>query len=159
MATWMVRAGRKAVLFDSFIDNGVATIGWGALEGVRPDETVEQLRERVRQTWPNWHPQKVIMAASQVHRFASDIMPGDTVVTYDPSQRVYRLGTAKGGYRFDPDFNHEDGGNIIDVDWGLEAPRDALLTKTKNSRRHQHALPHPRSCRAGPRTCGTRGKA
>lgn len=133
MATWMVRAGRNGVLFDEFVENNIATIGWNELNGVRERETLNELRERVTETWPSWHPNKIIMAAGQLFRFARKICPGDTVVTYDPSSRRYRLGTAKGNYRFDPDFNHEDGGNIIDVQWNEEVPRDDLLPRTKNS--------------------------
>ena len=133
MTAWMVRAGTKGVLFEEFIENSVATIGWTDIGELKPTDDLDSLRERVRQQWPDWHAQKITMSASQLARFRNSIRKGDLVVTYDPSRRVYRLGKALGTYTFDPRHPHKDGGNSIGVEWGTEVGRDDLRARTKNS--------------------------
>ncbi|GGX66955.1 restriction endonuclease [Litorimonas cladophorae] len=133
MIGWMIRAGTKGVLFDKFVDEGIASIGWRDLGAILPEDTVETLREKVAKQWPDWHPNRVIMSAGQLHRFAKVIQTNDYIVTYDPSQRIYKIGKSKGGYRFNDSFEHDDHGNIISVDWTLEVARDDLLPRTKNS--------------------------
>lgn len=133
MTAWMVRAGTKGVLFEDFIENNIATIGWTEIGELEPSDDLDSLRERVRQQWPDWHAQRITMSASQLARFRNSIKKGDLVVTYDPSRRVYRLGRASGTYSFDPKHPHQDGGNSIGVEWGDEVNRDDLLPRTKNS--------------------------
>ncbi|WP_298915216.1 hypothetical protein [uncultured Algimonas sp.] len=133
MTAWMVRAGLKGHLFDRFIDDGIATVGWTEVGEVSTDETVETLREKFSKIWPSWHPNKIIMGAGQLYRFARVIQPGDMIVTYDPSRRIYKIGTAHGSYRLDVNFDSSDGGQIMDVGWHGDVPRDALRSRTKNS--------------------------
>jgi len=133
MTTWMVRAGRKGHLFDQFMDEGIVTIGWKAMGAVEPGISLDILKTKMLQTWPDWHPQKISMSAGQVNRFINEIKPGDTVVTYDPSQRIYKIGVSKGEYRYDDSADSDDHGHILKVNWQKDVPRDVLQPRTKNS--------------------------
>jgi restriction system protein len=133
MTTWMVRAGRKGHLFDQFIDEGIVTIGWKDMGAVEPGISLDELKTKMLETWPDWHPQKISMSAGQVNRFINEIRAGDTIVTYDPSQRIYKIGVSKGEYRYDPSVDSDDHGHILSVDWQRDVPRDVLQPRTKNS--------------------------
>lgn len=133
MNAWMIRAGTRGVLFDKFIEDGIASVGWRDLGPILAEDTIDSLRERTAKQWPDWHPNRIIMSAGQLHRFAKVIKKGDLIVTYDPSQRIYKLGKSMGKYRFDDSYDNDDHGNIISVDWHSDVARDDLLPKTKNS--------------------------
>jgi restriction system protein len=57
---------------------------------------------------------------------------GDRVLTYDPSSRVYLVGTITSEYFHDPALIEEDP-NARRVDWNGEVSRDLLSVRTKNS--------------------------
>ena len=134
MTTWMVRAGRKGHLFDQFIDEGIATIGWKDSGHIAPGTSIEKVREKFASVYTDWNPQQIVMGAGQVHRFLSAIKAGDTIVTYDPSQRVYRLGISTGKYRYDDNTESDDYAHVLGVDWqNKPIPRDDLAEKSKNS--------------------------
>lgn len=133
MTAWMVRAGRKGHLFDEFVDDGIATVGWKDAGPISPDITIEKLKEKFSKTWPDWHPQKTSMSAGQVFRFICVMKSGDSIVTYDPSQRLYKVGTVIGEYKYNADHESDDYGHIISVNWHSDVQRDLLLERTKNS--------------------------
>jgi restriction system protein len=54
------------------------------------------------------------------------------VLTYDPSARVYLVGTIVSDYFYDPSLI-EDDPNARRVDWQGDIPRDLLSVATKNS--------------------------
>ena len=130
---WMVRAGRKGHLLDRFIDEGIATVGWKAAGKIAPGSSLDVVRDRIQQTWPAWHPQKIAMAAGQLHRFLSVIQPGDTVITFDTSQRIYKIGTATEDRRFDDETDSDDHAHVMGVNWFGEVRRDDLQSQTRNS--------------------------
>lgn len=133
MATWMVRAGRKAAYLERFLDNDIAAIGWVDLKGVRPGESLEDLRDRMARVWPDYSVGQLGMSASQVYKFANVITAGDTIITYDPSRRVYHMGKVSGAYRYEEGHEEDGGGNVRNVAWDREVPRDDLKPRTRNS--------------------------
>ena len=72
------------------------------------------------------------MSVGQLHRFRNEMEIGDRIVTYDPSCRVYLLGTISGDYRYDPSVDPDDP-NARSVTWDGEVSRDLLTVATKNS--------------------------
>lgn len=70
------------------------------------------------------------MSAGQVYRFKSEIKQGDRILTYDPSTRVYLVGTISGDYEWNPDIVG-DLPNIRKVQWESEVSRDDLSVPTK----------------------------
>lgn len=130
--TWMVRAKKGGRLFDVFKEKSVVAIGWTDIGSLDPLDTREAIAARVAEEWPDWHPQKVAISAGQLYRFKNEMQAGDRVVTYDPSRRVYLLGTISGAYRYDEEIA-EDSFNARSVEWDGEISRDALRIATKNS--------------------------
>jgi restriction system protein len=129
--TWMVRAGRHAVFIDDFRDEGMVSIGWGALGSLDSYATRAELARAVATTWPEWGKQSQSMAVGQIWRFKEEIGKDDTVVTYDPGRRVYLVGTVTEVYRFDP--THTEQPHLKRVRWDGEVSRDLLSADTKNS--------------------------
>ncbi|NMM93121.1 hypothetical protein [Bifidobacterium oedipodis] len=75
------------------------------------------------------------MIAGQAYRFGSVMQVGDTVVTYDPSSRMYHLGIIAGECELKPSDNDEehDFRYSHKVTWNKLAPRDLLSDSAKNS--------------------------
>jgi restriction system protein len=127
---WMVRSGGGDYVAD-FKERGIVSVGWkdaGSLENL----SREQIIERVRKTWPSDKPKKVLMSGSQLDKIVNVMKPGDRVITYDPSKRIYSVGKIVGGYEFD-----EAAENILanrrKVEWQNEIDRDQLSVPSKNS--------------------------
>lgn len=134
MTMWMVRAESGGALFQKFMEQGAVAIGWtdiGSLEGLN---NRDDILRKIEEEWPDWKPKRRKMAAGCLYRIKKEIVDGDYVVTYDPTRRVYAVGTIAGPYRFqsgfDPDYG---GGNIRPVSWQGEVARDSLSTQAKNS--------------------------
>ena len=72
------------------------------------------------------------MSAGQLHRFRTEMKPGDAVLTYDPRRRVYLVGEIAGDYRWDPSIDPTDP-NSRPVRWRGEVSRDLLSVTSKNS--------------------------
>lgn len=95
--TWMVRAGREAMWIDDFIENGHVALGIAhALAPVPTTISRKELTGLIKAAHPDWKDGKASVAASQFVRFAGELKVGDEVVTYDPGQRRYYLGTIEG---------------------------------------------------------------
>ncbi|MFN8759601.1 MAG: restriction endonuclease, partial [Tagaea sp.] len=130
---WMIRSS-GGELFDTFLEKKVAALGWSDVGDLNALPSREAIAERVKQTWPDWSEGTVLVSSAQLHRFRSGIKLGDRAITYDPSKRVYALGTIASEYvfdgaRIDPDFP-----NIRAVEWNLKLiDRDALSSSARNS--------------------------
>jgi restriction system protein len=129
--TWMVRAGRDAMFIDDFREKKRVSIGWRALGSLDAYATRDDLARGVAKQWPEWHRQAQAMATGQVWRFKTEILIGDTVVTYDPSLRCYLVGEVIGDYAFEPTSAEQP--NVLPVSWKGEVSRDLLSATTKNS--------------------------
>lgn len=131
-AMWMVRAEQGGRLYDAFREKSAVAIGWHEIGSLTDLRSRAAIAARVRQQWPEWKPQAVAMAASQLDRFLNEMQVGDRVVTYNSSRRVYLVGTIESDYRRDARIDLEDP-NLRDVRWDGEVARDLLLVTTKNS--------------------------
>lgn len=129
---WMVRAGEGSQYLSEFLELSIAAIGWGKVDGLKEGMSKEAIAKRIRETWPDNNKFKVANAAGQIHRFLNEISPGDWIVTYDSSRRVYHIGEVASGPRSVTDgiegLRHQRG-----VDWRAEVPRDELSVPTKNT--------------------------
>lgn len=131
MKTWMVRAGQRAVFIDDFRDEGAVSIGWGDLGSLDAYASRAELAKAVAAAWPESGKQSQSMAVGQIWRFKDEIDLDDTVVTYDPGQRVYLVGAVTDVYRYDP--ARKEHPHIKKVRWDGEVSRDLLSADTKNS--------------------------
>lgn len=128
----MVRAQRGGRLVDLFREQSIVSIGWVELGSLKGLDSREAFAARVAEQWPDWHPQKISMTAGQLYRFCKEMLVGDRIVTYDPSRRVYLLGSVKSDYRFDDSIDSNNV-NLRSVAWDGEVSRDLLSLSTKNS--------------------------
>lgn len=128
----MVRAERGGRLFDAFKEQSAVAIGWNGVGDLSTVKTRKGIADLVASAWPDTKPQAIAMIAGQLHRFVNEIAPGDTIVTYDPSRRVYLIGEVSGPYRYDAVIDPEDA-QYRPARWQGEVSRDLLSVESRNS--------------------------
>lgn len=127
---WKINAGRGSHLASEFLDRQVVAIGWrdaGDFSGLTSKAAVAG---RISAAYPDQTDRQNAVGAGQVWRFLNEVRIDDTVITYDPVERLYHLGVVTGEPRFRPDE--------IDqlpvqrsVTWQRAVSRDALSPRTK----------------------------
>ena len=130
---WMVRAQRGR-LYEAFVTRGVVALGWTRLAPIVLDI---QSRDALVDAYATLDPMRrrsaIVSGASQMWRFAHEMVPGDAVVTYSPQRRAYRVGHVIGAARARPDWVDDGLPLVRPVDWlPREVPRDALPASTRN---------------------------
>lgn len=131
MATWMVRAGRGGVYAKTWIDDGIAGIGWDFGETDINSASHEQLKQAYAAAHPDLSSGKIAQAAAQADKFAHQIEQNSTVVTYDPDSRIYHIGKVAGECVSVADI---DGITYArKVNWKKAAPRDLLAASSRYS--------------------------
>ena len=129
---WMVRAGQGGKIFDDFKEQSIVTIGWHAVADLSSASTRQDVIRLVQNAWSEWTKPKVANAAGQLYRFSAEMKRGDNLITYDPSRRVYLIGTIDGEYEYRENRLPEDA-HVRKVAWIGEVARDDLRVATKNS--------------------------
>lgn len=129
---WMVRAEVGGKYFDDFKDKSIIAIGWDRLGDMSALKDRDAVYKAVWQHWPEMKKMQVAMSVGQLFRFLREMKIGDRVITYNPSRRVYLLGTIAGEYRYDASLIVEDP-HVRSVNWDAEVSRDLLSVGTKNS--------------------------
>jgi restriction system protein len=129
---WMVRAGESAKWIEDFAEHQVVAIGWHELGEVKVGESREAITERAKQQWPGHSKSKLASGVGQIFRFLNEFKKGDGVVSYDPSRRVYLVGTIEGDPEYKPEL-FEQLPRVRAVQWKDEVPRDKLSVSTRNS--------------------------
>lgn len=128
----MVRAGEGGYLADAFEQSGCVAIGWDGAGDFTPIKTMEQMRQRLKDSYGDEKPGALAGSAAMAYKFRRRIDIGDAVVTYDPAKREYLLGKVTSDYRYSPgrvpDYNH-----VRDVSWEGRVSRDRLSTGSKNT--------------------------
>lgn len=129
---WMVRAEIGGKYFDDFKSKSIVAIGWMKMGDMTPLKTRDAFIQAVAKAFPEMKKMQVAISAGQTYRFAREMKIGDRMLTYDPSRRVYLVGTITSDYFYDPSLL-EDDPNCRRVEWQGEVPRDLLSVSTKNS--------------------------
>lgn len=132
MVMWKVAAARGGVLFDAFKENTVVAIGWPRFGDLSRYRSRDELVQEYFRLNPDASKAKAAHAVGQLYRFVHEIAEGDRVLTYDPSRRVYLVGTIASDYCHEPALI-EELPNIRRVKWEGEVSRDALSVVAKNS--------------------------
>lgn len=128
---WMVRAGRGSYLIDEFINEGVVAVGWNDIGQLNEKISQEDLKNKFRKVYPDSSPGNVNQSVGQIWRLFNDFKPGDKVVTYDSSLRVYHLGEIESNYQFLDKLEYK---HCRGVKWEKNTvDRDLLTTPTKNT--------------------------
>jgi restriction system protein len=104
---WMVRAGEGGSFFEDFRLGSYVSIGWSAVGDMTSLKSREHFSKAVEKAYPEYRKMQVAISAGQAFRFVREIKLGDRVLTYDPSQREYLVGTVTGDYFYKPDNEHE----------------------------------------------------
>lgn len=128
---WMLRAGRGGWYVDKFRKTNTVGIGWneiGDLSSVQQDG----IRALVEKVWQDRTNYQIGADIGIIVRFRFAISIGDHVVSYDPSERKYLVGTIISDYEFSHDeespYRH-----TRKVSWKAEVPRDQLSVDTRNT--------------------------
>jgi len=128
---WMVRAGERGRLFEEF-QKGYVAIGWQAMGDMRSIGSLEEMRRKYVQAYPENKPGGVANAVAMAFKFTKILKKGDRVITYDPVERKYLIGEISGEYEYRPDVVG-DYPNIRTVSWTGTLDRDALPSSTRNA--------------------------
>lgn len=129
---WMVRAGESGFRFEEFEKQGIASIGWNELGDLTAVTTRDEVLAVVRAAFPAAKKGTIASYAGQVYRFVREIKVGDSIVSYDPSERLYLVGKVTGNYDYRPQTSAEHP-NIRTVNWQGRVYRDALSVAARNS--------------------------
>lgn len=132
MSVWMIRAGRGGIYAASWLNESRIGISWD----FNGKDINSMNREQIRAAWTSTHPDdsknKVASSVGQVYRFAHDMERGQTIIIYDPSSRLYHIGTINGDCV--PTSDEDEITYTRAVIWNESAaPRDALKQSSKNS--------------------------
>ncbi|MDY7396675.1 restriction endonuclease [Aureibaculum sp. 2210JD6-5] len=128
---WMVRAGESAYLIDDFLEKSIIAIGWNAIGKLSKTNELNQIKDKLRKSYPNSKPSQINNFAGQIYRFRVEFDKGQNVITYNPTKRIYHLGEITSDYKYSEtkmEFFH-----FREVKWIKEINRDSLSTKTKNT--------------------------
>ena len=130
---WMVRAERGR-LYGEFRERGVVALGWTRLAPIVLDiASREALIDAYAALDPVRRRSAVVSGASQMWRFAHEMVPGDWVVTYSPQRRTYLVGRVMGPARHRPEWSDIGLPLTRAVDWyAADVPRDLLPASTRN---------------------------
>lgn len=129
---WMVRAGEQGWRFEVFKEGSIVSIGWHEMGDLNSLQTREEFVRAAERAYPEAKKASIPGSAGQTFRFVREIKAGDAIVTYNPAERAYLVGTVTGAYAFDPKQS-SDHPNIRSVEWRGRVQRDALSVATRNS--------------------------
>jgi restriction system protein len=128
---WMVRAGEGAYLFDEFRSKNIVAIGWNETGDLSKVPTPEEIKQIVKEKYPDFKLGKINISAGQISRFRFNFKKGDNVITYDPDERIYLVGEILSDYEYSTKFGEYF--HIRKVEWLGKVSRDKLSTTTKNT--------------------------
>jgi len=128
---WLVRAGEAAYLVNEFLNKGIIAIGWNEVGDLTTATTSEKVKSLVKKNYPDYKDGKVNITAGQLNRFRSTFNIGDSVLTYDPDQRIYHIGTIKSDYEYNESLT--DMFHIRRVNWFARVLRDDLSPSARNT--------------------------
>ena len=131
MAMWKVTAGRGNAYVGEFVGRDVAAIGWSELGDQTGVQDKAALLAAFRTTYPDDTLRQSEVGAGQVWRFLREMRLGDDIVTYDPTTRLYHLGTIEGPPIHDASWSDPLRTRRA-VRWRTTRPRDDLSAPTRN---------------------------
>lgn len=128
---WVVRADRD--IQELVEPRSLIGIGWsevGDLGALSP----EDIKGKVRATYPDDNPHQVSKSAGQLRRFAHEIEVSDIVLTPIKSTRQALIGKVTGHYQHNPSAETECLTNTRSVEWiRTDVLRDDLSTELRLS--------------------------
>ena len=104
---WMVRAGEGGWRMDAFRAQSVVTIGWQEMGDMSSLRTREDFIRQVGRVYADNSKAQISTSAGMAFRFVREMKIGDGVVTYDPAERTYWVGTIRSDYNYAIDRSPE----------------------------------------------------
>ena len=140
-AAWLIRAGGKGELAESFIENGIAAVGFGQLPDLSEVSSRDEIAELVSRDSPEFSEAQVRARAGQLWTLLSKVRPGDLVAMPRKASSQFALGTVTRGYW----YRHDSGTmHTVSVDWKrTDVPRAAVrqdLLRSLSHRRTIHSM-------------------
>src|SRR5690606_25169463 len=99
---FMVRAGEGAYLIDEFLKRKVVAIGWDNVGDLSLLKDIDKIKEKLRTVYPEFKSGQINNFAGQLSRFKTEFKKGQSVISYDPTERVYWLGEITSDYTYTP---------------------------------------------------------
>ena len=135
---WMVRAGRQGSALDWFLSRKRVAVGHGGPHDLSGFDSKSELDQAFRSRYPDRSKSKARHSVAIQWKILKKIEDGDSVLTYDPSQRIYHFGRVVGPYQFDPEAiapesNSPELPHYRPVSWEQEIPRDELSAGARNA--------------------------
>jgi restriction system protein len=127
----MVRAGERSRLFHEFKKDNIVAIGFSRVGDLTKANKPDEVKETVREYYPEWKPGQINSQAGQLNRFKFEFQIDDWVVTYSQEERIYLVGKFTSEYKYDK--SREEYHHYRKVKWEGEVPRDIVSTSSKNS--------------------------
>ena len=137
---WMVRAGKDGIYYKFFKEQEIISIDWD-FDDLSQDN-YEDIKGRIKKKLPRISAFALGTYSFQVDRFVNTFSIGDVVITYDPDNRVYLIGTVFSDYYYSEKLDSNNLKHFRDVKWLCEVERDdfkGTVLKTLNT---PHALFH-----------------
>lgn len=127
----MVRAGRNAWLIEEFL-RGTVSLGWSGVGDLTPFKTQEEILRAYQKAYPNETKAQIRTGVAMLYKFRAVVKTGDKVITYNPEQREYWVGSFTSDYFFRqveaPEHEH-----LRRVEWEGKVSRDKLGINARNS--------------------------
>lgn len=102
MTLWLVRAGSRGEGEDFALTNKVVGIGWPELGDLTEVRSLDGIKQRLNEQYPDAKPQTLANWAGQVDAFTHRIKQGDLVALPLHTAPAIAFGRVSGGYRYDP---------------------------------------------------------
>lgn len=128
---WMIRAGENARFIEEFL-KGVVSIGWNEVGDLTNLKTQEEILKVYQKAFPDETKAQISAAVATLHKFRAVIKQGDKIVTYNPEQREYSVGTFTSDYYFKKTKESEHF-HLRKVEWEGKVNRDKLSVSARNS--------------------------
>lgn len=130
---WKVNAGRRSKYAQDFAERSLVAIGWRDIGDPTRFARKQDLLVAVVEAYPDRSIRQSEVSANQIWRFVHEVREGDDVITYDPLNRVYLVGTIIGPVVYDPTGGLDELPISRAVRWTGEAARDLLSETARNT--------------------------
>lgn len=138
---WAVRAGRGGEYVDSFEKSNFVAIGWNELGNLPPSSTLDEIKRKYRQTWPDASEGSVGNDCNQIYRFIREFQIGDSVLLIDTVKNRVLLGEITKDYQY-KDYWRDDCrfSRRRTVKWIVAEKRSALPDSLLSSLRFRQTI-------------------
>jgi restriction system protein len=103
MALWLVRCGSRGEGESFALTHNVVGIGWPELGDLSAVRSLDGIKQRLIEAFPDDKPSKISNWAGQIDAFTHRIKQGDLVALPLKTAPAVAFGRVTGGYSFDPE--------------------------------------------------------